>query len=51
MSTIIRILIGIVVIAIAFKILKGILGLAIGIALAAALFFGAKKLLGGPDAR
>ena len=51
MSTIMKVVIGIVVIVLAWKILKGILGLAIGVALAVGLFFAAQKLLSGPDAR
>ena len=47
MSTVIKVVLGIVVIVIAWKLLKGILGLAIGVALAVGLFIGAKKLLEG----
>ena len=46
-GTIIRVLLAILVIIIAFKLLKGILGLIVGIAIAAVIFVGAKKLLGG----
>ena len=45
MGTAIRALIAIVLLVLAFKILKGILGLAVGIAIAAVIFFGAQKLL------
>jgi hypothetical protein len=45
MGTAIRALIAIVLLILAFKILKGILGLAVGIAIAAVIFFGAQKLL------
>jgi F0F1-type ATP synthase assembly protein I len=45
MSTIIKVILGIVVIVLAWKILKGILGIAIGVALAVALVVGAQKLL------
>ena len=51
MSTVIKVVLGIVVIVLAWKILKGILGLAIGVALAVALVIGAQKLLSGPNAR
>ena len=47
MGTIIRAIVAILVIVIAFKLLKGILGLLVGIAIAAVIFVGAKKLLGG----
>ena len=46
-GTIIRAALAILVIIIAFKLLKGILGLIVGIAIAAVIFVGAKKLLGG----
>ena len=46
-GTIIRVLLAILVIIIAFKLLKGILGLIVGIAIAAVIFVGAKNLLGG----
>ena len=45
MSTVVRAVIAIVLLILAFKILKGILGLAVGIAIAAVIFFGAQKLL------
>ena len=47
MGTIIRAILAILVIIIAFKLLKGILGLIVGVAIAAVIFVGAKKLLGG----
>ena len=46
-GTIIRAILAILVIIIAFKLLKGILGLIVGVAIAAVIFVGAKKLLGG----
>ena len=46
-GTIIRAGLAILVIIIAFKLLKGILGLIVGIAIAAVIFIGAKKVLGG----
>ena len=47
MGTVIRAIIAILVIIIAFKLLKGILGLIVGVAIAAVIFIGATKLLGG----
>jgi hypothetical protein len=47
MGTIIRAILAILVIIIAFKILKGILGLIVGVAIAAVIFYGAKNLLSG----
>ena len=46
-GTIVRAALAILVIIIAFKLLKGILGLIVGIAIAAVIFVGAKNLLGG----
>ena len=46
-GTIIRAMLAILVIIIAFKLLKGILGLIVGLAIAAVIFVGAKNLLGG----
>ena len=46
-GTIIRAGLAILVIIIAFKLLKGILGLVVGIAIAAVIFIGAKNLLSG----
>ena len=45
MGTVVRAVIAIVLLILAFKILKGILGLAVGVAIAAVIFFGAQKLL------
>ncbi|QIK95719.1 hypothetical protein G7076_03895 [Sphingomonas sp. HDW15A] len=45
MGTAVRALIAILLLILAFKILKGLLGLAVGIAIAAVIFFGAKNLL------
>ena len=47
MGNVIRAILAILVIIIAFKQLKGILGLAVGIAIAAVIFIGAKHLLTG----
>lgn len=60
MGTVIRAIIAIVVIVIAWKLLKGVLGLIVGVVIAAIIFFAAKNLItggnnktriGGPDAR
>jgi len=45
MGTVVRAVIAIVLLILAFKILKGILGLAVGVAIAAVIFFGAQKML------
>ena len=42
MGTIIRAIVAILVIVIAFKLLKGILGLLVGVAIAAVIFIGAQ---------
>ena len=44
---ILKIIVAIVIVVIAFKILKGILGLAIGVALAGLVVYGGMKLLEG----
>ena len=51
MGTVIRAIIAILVIIIAFKLLKGILGLIVGVAIAAVIFVGAKQLLAGGTKR
>ena len=48
MKTAIQILIAIVIIIVAWKILKGLLGLAVGIAVAGLIIYGGVKLLEGP---
>ena len=48
MKTAIQILIAIVIIVVAWKILKGLLGLAVGIAIAGLIIYGGVKLLEGP---
>ena len=48
MKTALQILIAIVVIVVAWKILKGLLGLAVGIAVAGLIIYGGVKLLEGP---
>lgn len=50
MKDILKVIVGLVIIVIAFKILKGILGLLIGIALAGLVAYGGMKLLEGPRA-
>ena len=48
-GTVIRVILAIVVIVIAFKLLKGVLGLIVGVAIAAVIFVGTKKLLAGNE--
>jgi hypothetical protein len=48
MKDVVKIIVAILVIVIAWKLLKGILGLAIGIALAGLVVYGGMKLLEGP---
>ncbi|HET9459701.1 MAG TPA: hypothetical protein VFO51_06965 [Sphingomicrobium sp.] len=48
MKNVLNILIAIVVIVVAWKILKGLLGLAVGIAIAGLVIYGGMKLLEGP---
>ena len=48
MKDIIKLIIGLVIIVIAFQIISGILGLLIGIALAGLVVYGGMKLLEGP---
>jgi hypothetical protein len=50
MKDIIKVIIGLLIIVIAFKIITGILGLLIGIALAGLVVYGGMKLLEGPKA-
>ena len=47
MGTIIRVIVAIIVIIIAFKLLKGILGLLVGVAVVGVLYLGARQLMGG----
>jgi hypothetical protein len=47
MNNIIKIIVAIVVVVVAWKILKGLLGLLIGIALAGLVVYGGMKLLEG----
>ena len=48
MKDILKVIVGLVIIVIAFKIITGILGLLIGIALAGLVVYGGMKLLEGP---
>ncbi len=48
MKNVLNILIAIVVIVVAWKVLKGLLGLAVGIAIAGLVIYGGMKLLEGP---
>ncbi len=48
MKTALQILVAILVIWLAWKILKGMLGLAVGIAIAGLIIYGGVKLLEGP---
>ena len=50
MKDIVKVIIGLVIIVIAFKIITGLLGLLIGIALAGLVVYGGLKLLEGPKA-
>ncbi len=48
MKNILKIVIAILIVIVAWKILKGILGLVIGVAIAGLLIYGGMKLLEGP---
>ena len=48
MGNIVKIIIAILVIVLAWKILKGLIGLAIGVALAGLIVYGSMKLIDGP---
>jgi len=48
MKDVLKIALAIVIIVVAWKILKGIIGLAIGVALAGLVVYGGMKLLEGP---
>ncbi len=48
MKDIVKIIVAIVVIVIAWKLIKGILGLLVGLAVAGLVIYGGMKLLGGP---
>jgi len=48
MKDILKVIVGLVIIVIAFKIITGILGLLIGVAIAGLVVYGGVKLLEGP---
>jgi hypothetical protein len=48
MKDVLKIIVGLVIIVIAFKIITGILGLLIGVAIAGLVVYGGVKLLEGP---
>ena len=48
MNNIVKIVVAVIVIVIAWKLLKGLLGLVIGVALAGLVVYGGMKLLEGP---
>ena len=48
MNNVLKIVLAIVIVVVAWKILKGIIGLAIGVALAGLVVYGGMKLLEGP---
>ena len=48
MKDVLKIVLAIVIVVLAWKILKGIIGLAIGVALAGLVVYGGMKLLEGP---
>ena len=48
MNNIVKLIIGLLVIVVAFKIITGILGLLIGVAIAGLVIYGGVKLLEGP---
>jgi hypothetical protein len=51
MKDVLKIVLAIVIVVVAWKILKGIIGLAIGVALAGLVVYGGMKLLEGPKSR
>jgi len=48
MKDVLKVIVGLVIIVIAFKIITGLLGLLIGIAIAGLVVYGGVKLLEGP---
>jgi hypothetical protein len=48
MKNVLKIVLAIIIIVVAWKILKGLIGLAIGVALAGLVVYGGMKLLEGP---
>jgi hypothetical protein len=48
MKDVLKIVLAIIIVVVAWKILKGLIGLAIGVALAGLVVYGGMKLLEGP---
>ena len=48
MKDVLKIVLAIIIVVVAWKILKGLIGLAIGVALAGLVVYGGRKLLEGP---
>jgi len=48
MKNVLKIVLAIIIVVVAWKILKGLIGLAIGVALAGLIVYGGMKLLEGP---
>ena len=48
MNNIVKIIVAILIVVVAWKILKGIVGLLIGVAVAGLIIYGAVKLIEGP---
>ncbi len=48
MNAIVKIVVGLVIIVVAFKIITGLIGLLIGVAIAGLVIYGGVKLLEGP---
>ena len=48
MNNIVKIIVAILIIVIAWKLFKGLIGLAIGVAVAGLIIYGAVKLIEGP---
>ena len=48
MKNLLKIIVAIIIVVIAWKILKGLIGLAIGVAVAGLVVYGAVKLIEGP---
>jgi len=48
MKNVLKIVLAIIIVVVAWKVLKGLIGLAIGVALAGLVVYGGMKLLEGP---
>ena len=48
MKDVIKVIVGLIIIVVAFKLIAGLLGLLIGVALAGLVVYGGMKLLEGP---